>query len=278
LGAGLVVGEPRKVLDVQVVVSALSRKRHDMPTTDDAALEPVSDGSVTMESSMRVGLIADDDAYFRVAVGAILTRQLGFSHVVEAGSLDEAMKHLGENSGVSAALFDLSMPGMTTPTDLRAVRESFPQARVAVISGSSSRRDILLALEAGVHGYMPKSLSIGELTKALQAVFDGSLYVPSSLAEVEGTADEPVPDGADRAEPQGADPAHGLTPRQQDVLDLLVQGKSNKQMALALKLSEGTIKIHLAAIFRHFGVNNRAAAAVAGARPYPNGRRLARTH
>jgi len=61
-----------------------------------------------------------------------------------------------------------------------------------------------------------------------------------------------------------------LTPRQTEVLDLLVQGKTNKEIALALNLVEGTVKIHVAAIFRYFGVNTRAAAAVAGARPYPN--------
>jgi len=231
-----------------------------------------------MKTSMRVGLIADDDAYFRVAVGAILTRQLGFSHVMEAGSLDEALECLGGNSSVCAALFDLSMPGMTTPTDLRSVRESFPQARVAVISGSSSRRDILLALEAGVHGYMPKSLSVTELTRALQTVFDGSLYVPSSLADVDALSEDAMANGPEWTEAEAMDPAHILTRRQQDVLDLLIQGKSNKEIASALKLSEGTVKIHLAAIFRHFGVNNRAAAAVAGARPYLNGRRLIKTH
>jgi DNA-binding NarL/FixJ family response regulator len=69
------------------------------------------------------------------------------------------------------------------------------------------------------------------------------------------------------------EPVSPLTPRQQDVLDLLVQGKTNKEIALALGLGEGTVKIHMAAIFRYFGVNNRAAAAVAGARPYPNRRR-----
>jgi len=231
-----------------------------------------------MEASMRVGLIADDDAYFRMAVGAILTRQLGFSQVVEAGSLDEALERLGEYAGTCAALFDLSMPGMTTPTDLRAVRENFPLARVAVISGSTSRRDILLALEAGVHGYVPKCLSIAELTGALQSVFEGSIYVPALLADVDSATDESVADSPDRSEPEGLDPAHILTQRQQEVLDLLVQGKSNKEIALALKLSEGTVKIHLAAIFRHFGVNNRAAAAVAGARPHFNGRRFIKTH
>ncbi|MFC4173472.1 LuxR C-terminal-related transcriptional regulator [Microvirga sp. GCM10011540] len=227
-----------------------------------------------METSMRVGLVADDDAYFRMAVGAILTRQLGFSRVVEAASLDEALDCLGDNVETSAALFDLAMPGMRTPTNLRAVRECFPQTRVAVISGSSSRRDILLALEAGVHGYMLKSLSIGDLTNALQTVFAGSIYVPPSLAEVDLTQEEAMGEIAEEPPAAPHEPVHALTPRQQNVLDLLIQGKSNKEIALALGLGEGTVKIHMAAIFRYFGVNNRAAAAVAGARPYPNRRRL----
>jgi DNA-binding NarL/FixJ family response regulator len=216
--------------------------------------------------------VADDDAYFRIAVSSILTRQLGFSDVEEAESLDEAVERLGENACISAALFDLSMPGMRTPSNLRAVRECFPKTHVAVISGSSARRDILLALEAGVHGYMLKSLSIAELTKALQIVFSGSIYVPPSLADI-STAGEPVlsQDETLSVEPMGG--VTTLTPRQQDVLDLLVQGKTNKEIALALKLGEGTVKIHMAAIFRYFGVNNRAAAAVAGARPYPNRKR-----
>jgi DNA-binding NarL/FixJ family response regulator len=106
-------------------------------------------------------------------------------------------------------------------------------------------------------------------------VFEGGIYVPAALADissapiklpheaqVEAAATEPVT----AVSPTVASP---LTPRQQDVLDLLVRGKTNKEIALALGLGEGTVKIHMAAIFRFFGVNNRAAAAVAGARPYP---------
>jgi DNA-binding NarL/FixJ family response regulator len=223
--------------------------------------------------SARIGLIADDDAYFRMAVGAILTRQFGFSEVIEASSLDEALERLSEGTEISAALFDLSMPGVKTPTNLRAVRECFPQTRVAVISGSSSRRDMLLAFEAGVHGYMPKSLSISELTNALETVFNGGIYAPPALADISLSSSEIVREveGASEA----AELSGQLTPRQQDVLDLLVQGKSNKEIALALRLGEGTVKIHMAAIFRFFGVNNRAAAAVAGARPYSVRRQFA---
>jgi DNA-binding NarL/FixJ family response regulator len=223
-----------------------------------------------MEPLPRIGLVADDDAYFRIAVSSILTRKLGFSDVLEAGSLDEAVERLGENTNTSAALFDLSMPGMRTPTNLRVVRECFPGTQVAVISGSSARQDILLALEAGVHGYMLKSLSIGELTAALETVFSGRIYVPPSLANVSSSS-QPVglpvePPPASEAK----DISSPLTPRQQEVLDLLVKGKTNKEIALALQLGEGTVKIHMAAIFRYFGVNTRAAAAVAGMRPYPD--------
>jgi DNA-binding NarL/FixJ family response regulator len=216
--------------------------------------------------SEQIGLIADDDAYFRMALGAILTRRFGFSEVIEVGSLDEALERLSEGSEISAALFDLSMPGLKTPMNLRAVRECFSQTRVAVVSGSSSRRDMLLALEAGVHGYMLKSLSIPELTAALEVVFSGGIYVPPSLADLSPCLPEQIRDVAPTFE-QG-DMIGQLTPRQQDVLDLLVQGKTNKEIALALGLGEGTVKIHMAAIFRYFGVNNRAAAAVAGSRPY----------
>src|SRR5689334_7063211 len=227
---------------------------------------------------MRIGLIADDDSYFRMAVSAILTTQLGFSRIIEAGSLDEAIEHLDQNSDVSVALLDLSMPGMTTLAHLRMVRENFPNARVAVVTGSQSRRDILLSLEAGVHGYVPKSLSITELTGALQRVLEGTLYVPSSLAVVDASPDEELPAKPSRPQDDDVEPAFILTKRQQEVLALLVKGKSNKEIALALKLGEGTVKVHLAAIFRHFGVNNRAAAAVAATRAHLGDLHLAQAH
>ncbi|WP_262265899.1 LuxR C-terminal-related transcriptional regulator [Microvirga yunnanensis] len=232
-----------------------------------------------MTTDRRVGLIADGDPYFRVAAAAILTHHFGFAELIEASSLDEALERLTENERIEAALLDLSMAGMRTPTNLRAIRECFPHARVAVLSASNARQDILSALEAGVHGYMLKSLPVADLVKALRVVFEGGIYVPPCLADISsGGSLQPLrelPDVAPEPQPVPPEPApaasvHALTSRQREVLDLLVQGKSNKEIALALKLGEGTVKIHMAAIFRYFGVNNRAAAAVAGARPYPN--------
>jgi DNA-binding NarL/FixJ family response regulator len=224
-----------------------------------------------MSAPARIGLVSDDDAYFRVAISAILNRHFGFTDIVEASSFDEALACLGDNPGISTALFNLSTEGISVSTNLRAVRECFPKARVVVISGSNSRSDILRALEAGVHGYIHKSLSITELVAALRTIFDGGIYVPASLADIPPASSElTIKERAGTVPSEQPDVESALTQRQRDVLDLLIQGKTNKEIAIALGLGEGTVKIHMAAIFRFFGVNNRAAAAVAGARPYPN--------
>ncbi|UVF18386.1 response regulator transcription factor [Microvirga terrae] len=227
-----------------------------------------------MSADRRLGLVADNDSYFRIAAAAILTRYFNFTEVAEASSLDEALEYLSENKQVESALFDLSMGGMRTLTNLRALRECFPATRVIVISTTNERKDILSALEAGVHGYVPKNLPVSEFVKALTVILDGGVYVPPCLADISTAAADtpPQPQMPVRLEStvHPSTVANSLTARQRDVLDLLVQGKSNKEIALALKLGEGTVKIHVAAIFRYFGVNNRAAAAVAGARPYPN--------
>jgi DNA-binding NarL/FixJ family response regulator len=213
---------------------------------------------------VRVGLVADDDAYFRMAVVSILKQKLGFSDVEEAESLEEALAKLAEMPTVEAALFDLSMPGMKTPTNLRSVRNCIPGARLAVVSGSQNKNDILLSLQAGAHGYIPKSFTISELTSALTSIFDGQIYVPPLLADLE---EEQVLAPEDpTAIHEELSPSVNLTPRQREVLELLIKGKSNKEIARILEISRGTIKIHLNAIFRHFGVTNRAAAAVAGTR------------
>jgi DNA-binding NarL/FixJ family response regulator len=109
-------------------------------------------------------------------------------------------------------------------------------------------------------------MGIDQLTHALRTILDGTIYVPPLLAQ----ATREGPDGA-MSQFSGADRRAApdilekLTPRQRDVLELLVKGKSNKEIARELDLGEGTVKIHLAALFRNLGVRNRATAAVAGA-------------
>ncbi|MBY0296066.1 MAG: response regulator transcription factor [Methylobacterium sp.] len=224
------------------------------------------------QQTARAALIADDDEFFRLAMTAILGRNFGFREVVETGSLDAALDQLAQRAnGISLALFDLAMPGMAGPGSLSAVRECFPWVTVAVVSGSSERHKILAALEVGVHGYVPKGLGSSELTRAIGMILEGQIYVPPSLAVLDGPASARVPaverrTGSEGGEMPRSSRAVELTPRQRDVLSLLVEGKSNKEIARQLQLGEGTVKVHIAALLRGLGVQNRAAAAVVGAR------------
>jgi DNA-binding NarL/FixJ family response regulator len=217
-----------------------------------------------VQNAPRIALTADDDEFFRAALRFILTSRLGFTDIVETGSFDDALEQLSARANVSLALFDLGMPGIDSPGSLRTVREFFPNTRVAMISGSKERNDILMAIEAGAHGYITKDLSMAEMTKVVQQIIDGWIYVPPAVAEISSD-----PDGSSfllsRSARQIGDVGM-LTRRQRQVLDLLIEGKSNKEIARALQLSDGTIKVHMAALFKNLGVNSRAAAAAVGAR------------
>jgi DNA-binding NarL/FixJ family response regulator len=204
----------------------------------------------------RIAVIADDHGMYRMGLAFTLKDRLGFDGVEEAASLDEALSRLGETDDIALAIFDLSMPGMQSAASLAAVRECYPDLPIAVVSGSDSRTDVLAALAAGVNGFVPKGLRDDDLVAALSTILGGAIYVPATLAQATTAAAEPAPAGIDLAR---------LTPRQREVLKLLVEGRSNKEIARALDLGHGTVKIHLAAVFRHLGVSNRAAAAAIAA-------------
>ncbi|HXV29648.1 MAG TPA: response regulator transcription factor [Sinorhizobium sp.] len=218
--------------------------------------------------SPQVALVADDDEFFRIALAAILKNQLGFGQVVETGSLDEAIERLADHDDCCLALFDLTMPGMESAASLGAVREVHPDTKVAVVSASTRRADILAALAAGIHGYVPKSLGAHDLAAALRMILNGAIYVPPSLAG-RPAEPEPSPPAAASREMSPRRAIEFLTPRQREVLLLLVEGLSNKEIARRLRLGEGTVKIHMAALFRSLRVRNRQEAAAAGARLLP---------
>lgn len=212
-------------------------------------------------SEKPIALIADDDEFFRMALGQMLVADFNFGEVVEATSFDEALDYLNSNDAVALALFDLSMPGIESPAILRSIRETFKTPKVAVVSGSRRKLDILLALESGVHGYIPKWLGTRELKRALEMVLEGTIYVPSSLADL----DEHISIMDENASGMQNDgPSPKLTARQREVLAMVIDGKSTKEIARSLELGLGTVKVHLAGLFRTLGVANRSAAAAIG--------------
>src|SRR5918995_4966622 len=215
-----------------------------------------------MDRSQRAALIADPDHYFRLALETILRGKLGFSVIYHVTTLDEAFDCLIKQPEISLSLFELNLPGVSGATSLTAVRDCFPSVQVAVVSTSVQRRDILMTLDAGVHGYVPKNVSPAELAAALKLIVDGIIYVPPSMASTSALVLEGPVLSAKPA--RSAAPPDTLTPRQREVLGLVVKGQSNKEIARTLKLGEGTVKVHMAGLFRALGVNTRAAAAVAG--------------
>jgi DNA-binding NarL/FixJ family response regulator len=210
-----------------------------------------------------VALIADDHSLYRVGLALLLKDQLGFDSVIEANGFDEALDRLADTPDIKLALFDLSMPGMGGPQSLAVVRSSYPELRVAVVSGSEAREHITQSVEAGLHGYIPKSLVEPEMVSAIREVVQGRTYMPrNAVLEAAGASARTPGVGIGRADGlkgghEKAATLDGLTPRQRDVLGGIVRGLANKEIARELDIAEGTVKIHLAALFVHFDVRNR---------------------
>lgn len=207
-----------------------------------------------------VALVADDHALFRAALAEMMRTQFGFRLILEAGSLDEALGQLGSVPNVSFACVDLAMPGMAGAPSLRGLRHNHPGLPLAVVTASERREDILLALEAGVNGYVPKTLPTAAFGAALLTILEGGIFVPPVLAN--GALRPWANPGHELADAGDA----GLSPRQQDVMRLIALGKSNKEIARTLNLAAGTVKAHVNAIFRAVGASNRVTAITAMAR------------
>ena len=150
---------------------------------------------------------------------------------------------------------------MNSPRDLMRLRLARPDVRVIVLSGSEARSDILAALEAGVHGYIVKSERTEVVLRRIRGILAGEIYVPPSLADVsEEMLEQPV------APPVEDASLDVLTPRQREVLQLITEGLSNKEIGRQLTVAEGTVKMHVATILKAIGANNRAHAAAIGRR------------
>eukprot|EP01037_Dinobryon_pediforme_P012530 gene12530-12619_t len=212
-------------------------------------------------------LVADDHALLRQG----LLVSLGDAHpdwqFAEAAGLDQALEILSGNT-IDMAIIDLNMPGMEGGASLQALREGYPDVRIAVLTATEDRATILECLAAGAHGYILKSDAVEQLVFAIETVLRGQVYVPPALARVVQGAQRtnPLPAAATPVpEPEIAQPPAriaGFTPRQADVLKLLAEGRSTKDIARRLALGVGTVKVHLAGVYRVLGARNRMEAVV----------------
>lgn len=222
---------------------------------------------------MRI-LIADDHRLIVEGVKLKLA-ELGpdtdFVTAMDMTELREAI-HAPDAASFSLALVDLAMPGVQGNDHVSEVIEHLPQVPVIVLSGSEDASLMKSLLAMGVQGFIPKAYSPEVMLSAVRLVLSGGIYVPPLLlqerADGAGSAAAPQPSPPMPAPSDSLEERLRklLTERQIDVLRLLSQGKPNKLIARDLGISEGTVKIHLAAIFRALNVRNRVEAVVASRR------------
>lgn len=198
---------------------------------------------------MRI-LLADDHPLFREGVKPVLEKLDPDVEILEAIDFPSAFETMHQAGEVDLVLMDLFMPGMSGVEGITRFRATFPEAPVVVLSASEQIEDIQHLLAAGALGYITKSTPSDAILGALRRVLAGGVYVPPALLD--------TPEGAPPPPLSNRYPA--LSYRQIQVLRELAKGQSNKQIGDALDVTEGTVKLHMAAIFRILKVNNRTEA------------------
>jgi DNA-binding NarL/FixJ family response regulator len=200
---------------------------------------------------MRI-LLADDHPLFREGVRHVLAQLDSHVEIIDAHDYPSLFSVAKHHADLDLALVDLNMPGMDAHEAVIRFRSEFPGVPLVILSATETRADIQRTLKAGALGYIQKSSPSRVILDALHQVLAGDIYVPPALERAfSASAASPSPV-----------PPH-LTSRQLEVLKLLIQGKTNKTIGQRLGLSEGTVKIHMAAIFRALNVRNRTEATVA---------------
>jgi DNA-binding NarL/FixJ family response regulator len=209
-------------------------------------------------------LIADDH---RLVIEGVKLKMAELAETVDftvAMTAQELMNVLAKaDVDYSLALLDLSIPGANGLSHIEQVRKEHPSLPVVVLSGSEDADLMRRLLDLGVLGFIPKAYSPDVMLSAVRLVLSGGVYIPPMML---GQVSAAVPAAVTpaMASPESIDSLRRiLTERQVDVLRLLSQGKPNKLIARDLGISEGTVKIHLAAIYRALNVRNRTEAVVA---------------
>ena len=201
---------------------------------------------------MRI-LVADDHSLFRDGLVSLL-EAAGFEVVGQVGDGAAAVE-AALRLRPDAVLMDITMPGLNGLEALRQIQAAWPEAQVVILTASDDEASLFEAVEAGAHGYLLKNLNADEFVEMLNGLARGEAAMTRQttarlLAGLSHLSHAPPP------------PPEVLTPREIELLELMVKGLSNKEIAQAISLSENTVKYHVKHILQKLGVQNRTEAAV----------------
>ncbi len=192
-------------------------------------------------------LIADDHPLYRDAL-SMLVQQLDDEVTTKTVCCyDEVIEQLREEKKPDLILVDLHMPGIDAWQGIKSLRELSPETPIVVISSSESEDDSTRALELGALGFIPKSLDGNSMVNALRLIVENGVTIAPIVKRSEARKSA----------------SSSLTKRQHEVLQRLANGESNKIIARKLELSEGTVKLHVRAVFTALNVSNRTQAVIA---------------
>lgn len=218
-------------------------------------------------------LVADDHHLIREGLKHTLEGVYHNAVVVEATDGKEVLETLESNPDTELMLLDFFMPGTNGFDLVSKLCEEYPHIPVVIISASDDPLLMRKMLDRGAVGYVPKATDHEEVKRALQLVRSGGVYVPPHLAEA-----NKQPAGESHVEVKNHNgvsipsPARkeqvltNLTKRQIEVLQLIAQGKTNKDISRLLQVSENTVKVHVTAILKALGVTNRTQAVIVAQR------------
>ena len=188
-------------------------------------------------------LLADDHFVVRMGLAAVINTQPDMCVVAEASDGQQALE-LFRSHQPDVTLMDLRMPRMDGVEAITAIRKEFPNGRFIVLTTYDGNEDIYRALQAGARAYLLKDMLGDTLLEAIRAVHAGQRRIPPNIADR-------LAERMFREE---------LSAREMQVLKLIVKGKSNKEIASALGVVEGTVKIHINNILGKLGVSDRTQA------------------
>ena len=201
-------------------------------------------GNPPSETRLRV-LVADDHPPMRMGLVALIKSQPGMDVIAEASDGERAIE-LYDELRPDVVLMDLRMPGMGGVEAILAIRNKHPDARVIVLSTYDADEDIYRAIQSGAKSYLLKDMSTEEIASTIRGVCAGHSFLPDQVAERLTASSH----------------RQHLTERERDVLEALIKGRSNKEIASSLSISEDTVKSHLKTLFAKLRVRDRTGAAV----------------